>query len=349
VLHTLAHDNDRITVDGKLNIPKIIAAHPLLKNVFEEGLEWFVWRESVEIEFPKLPDIIQRALNAKHSVQQAHDHFQVLLRASVSWAGEFGRKPDASMIIAKDIRKCNPKCTANDITALVEIARKYCGDHRFVDPLRSFVATYKQVGRSIASKSLDALAMLKLSPDALCPHFVVSMFMLFAAHPLTTIITSGDIRGITSPKSNKVELLKEAETIIRQMLDVVETMGAPSHSVTKVMGEFRTQMVLAFFGKVGSRGVVDNFVGLASDAFDKSAQLATKTHIANPWASVCASDPPQDNAPSHDHEASQNREPSVIEYQDGKAVGIQRSLLLGRGYHNDCVIRSKETGVRVGL
>ena len=82
----MVHSNERLTIDGKLSVHKIVDGHVLLKDLFVTGMEWFVWKASAEVAFPSLPDIAQRALNAKFSVQQGQDVFQVYLRAMAAWS-----------------------------------------------------------------------------------------------------------------------------------------------------------------------------------------------------------------------------------------------------------------------
>ena len=123
-----AHGNENLTINGRLSVAKIIQRHPLLKPVFEEGMNWFVWKGTTEDEFPLLADVGQRALNAKCSVQQGQDVFQCFLRACHCWSIEMGKgRSDPSLFILKDIMQCNPKASADDVKAVVEIARKYAG------------------------------------------------------------------------------------------------------------------------------------------------------------------------------------------------------------------------------
>ena len=68
-----------------LSVPKILSQHPLLTPLFDEGLDWYVWKESAEKKYPKLPDVFQRGCNAKFSVQQGMDMWQVFLRACAQW------------------------------------------------------------------------------------------------------------------------------------------------------------------------------------------------------------------------------------------------------------------------
>ncbi len=74
-------------------------------------------------------------------------------------------RADPATFIIKDILKCNPKCSADDVQSIVEISRKYAGaDGSFAEPFKEFVGTFKVPGRTVFSNTLKAMADLKLSP-----------------------------------------------------------------------------------------------------------------------------------------------------------------------------------------
>ena len=94
----MVHANENLTIDGKLNVSKIVSQHPLMKPIFETGMMWTVFKSEAEEIWPQLPDIAQRALNAKFSVQQGQDCFQVFFRSCMSWLSNAGAgKADRNM------------------------------------------------------------------------------------------------------------------------------------------------------------------------------------------------------------------------------------------------------------
>ena len=192
VLEGKAHNNEAICIDGHLSKAKIIAKHPLLGPIFDEGLEWCVWKSEAERMYPSLPDVAQRALNAKFSVQQGQDCFQLYGRA-VALLGNSPIADNASYAI-RDITKANPKCI-NDVPHIVASARKYggtlsCG---FADQLLDFCSAFKIPGRTVPGLVWKAIAETKFAADDLCPHFMTSVLMAIAASP-PNFVSSGDIR-----------------------------------------------------------------------------------------------------------------------------------------------------------
>lgn len=153
-----------------LSVPKILSQHPLLAEVLSSGMEYTIWKRAVEIEYPRLPDVLQRGLNAKYSVQQHINQWQVYLRACALWATGNYLGDSASSDIVKNILKANPNCSCEDVASLVEISRKFGGSNDDITgPLKTFLSVEKIPGRTVASSSLAALAKLKLAPKDLCP------------------------------------------------------------------------------------------------------------------------------------------------------------------------------------
>ncbi len=232
-----------------LSVPKILSQHPLLTPLFDEGLEWYVWKEWVEKKYTKLPDIFQRGCNAKFSVQQGMDMWQVFLRACTCWAnGVANAKADPSGFILKDISRSNPTCSSQHIEALVEIARKFGGSNEaIVSPLKAFLSAFKIPSRMVSLSSLQALAALKMTPDQICPNFVMSILMVLASSPTANIITSGDIKGMFSTKHSRVDTLKDVEEMLQSMIVIASQ--ADAKDSLKIVSEFRSQVVLKFFDK----------------------------------------------------------------------------------------------------
>jgi hypothetical protein len=347
----MAHTNTRLTVDGKLNVPKIVSQHPMLETLFDEGLEFFVWKSDVELEFPKLPDLAQRALNAKFSVQQGQDIFQVFLRASSLWqSGAADGKADKSVWIIKDIMKANPRCSSTDVQSMVEFARKYTGSSgTLMEPVRMFLSTFKQVGRSVPTSTLQAMAQTKMAPDEMCPHFMTSIIMVLATAPQQGCITAGDVKSICSAKTNHVHSMIEVESIIKRVIDIALQMGLPANVSARLVGEFRTNMILKFFGKVKMLEK-ETFASLASTTFSNMEVHGNGSDVANPWANPAATGSAENAKDGAADNNNDNKDKGtvdsndVVEYRDGKAAGLGFILLARKGFKDGELVKFKETG-----
>ena len=340
---TQVHTNTRLTIDGKLSVHKIVGQHVLLKNLFVEGMDWFVWKASAEILFPSLPDIAQRALNAKYSVQQGQDVFQVYLRAVCAWSnGMANGKNDPSLFITKDIWKGNPKCSLSDVKWCVEIARKFggCGTS-IVEHLRVFLGAFKKADRGVTTATLEALATLKLAPGEMCPHFTASILMTLAAAPNQNVISASEIKTIAKNANVPVMLLHESVT--KTMIELADGMGVPEHIVAKEIGEFRTTITLKFFKK-GRDAINGSVESIASKCFTALLAHAT-TKMENPWADHIDTNTDEVAEKSRPGpKTGEKTAPQVVQYQDGKVVGAHIMMLAKKGFTVDALVKHKKNG-----
>ena len=352
VQHCTAHWNERLTIDGKLSVAKIVSQHPTLAELFEEGLDFYVWKAEAEVEFPELPDLAQRALNAKYSVQQGQDIFQVFLRAVACWqSGVVDGKADKSLWIVRDIMKANPKCTPAECESMVEIARKFGGSSpTMISQVRLFLSTFKQPGQTVPAATLKAMANLKLAPEEMCPLFMSSILMLLASAPLH-VITGGDIKSIMSKKDSKIPTMQLVEPMIKSMIDLSETMDVPSDVAAKIVGEFRTTLVLKFFQKVKKLDD-DTFEVLASKVFSKMLPHG-KVTMENPWSGggsgngkgkKAKGEAKKDIDNDATHQSSVPASSDVVECRDGKATGLHVAILNKKGFKEGELVKLKETG-----
>ena len=137
---------------------------------------------------------------------------------------------------------------AQDVDAMVEISGNFEGNADMQAPLVSFMSAFKVPGRKVSTSTLQAIGSLKMAPGEMCPHVVMTIFMVLASSPLANQITSGDVKGMVSEK--KLQDLKLVEITITQMLDVVGNMDLPADQSLKIVAEFKSKLIMKFFGKV---------------------------------------------------------------------------------------------------
>ena len=344
------HWNENLTIEGKLSVPKILLRHPLLAPLFNEGMNWFVWKGSTEDQFPLLADIGQRALNAKYSVQQGQDVFQCFLRACHLWSTPAVRgRSDPALFIQKDILKCNPKCSKDDVESLVEVARKYGGtDGEFAAPLKGFLGAYMHPGRGIASSALQAMANVKLAASEMCPNVIISVLMLLASAPSANVITKGDICGLIK-KSDEAQSI---ESMIRKMISVSAQLGVPSGKDMKILSSFRCELVMKLWGK-SKQLEKTTYAQMASNTFKLLLALGSQ-QIENPWAAPAQQNAGKGKGKGKGKASSSKDDPddsnagrssttvkSAVEYQDGTVVGVHARILNEKGYKEGCLLTSK--------
>ena len=181
----LPHDNVRLCANGRLSVSTICRQFPLMKPLFDMGIEFNVWKSVAEDLYPNLPDIAQRALNAKFQSQRGIDCFQLFGRASMMWNSPSTKaQSDQSAYVLQDIMKGSPLFDANEVSSIVECARKYGGKKGANSKaLSDFVAAFKPPKRTVSAATWHALANLKWPAAKLPPNFIISILMALAGAP----------------------------------------------------------------------------------------------------------------------------------------------------------------------
>jgi hypothetical protein len=343
VLESKPHDNAAICMDGKLSRAMIVGKHPLLEPVFQNGMDWWVWKAEAAVLYPTLPDVTQRALNAKFSVQQGQDAFQMFARAVLL----LNNSPIEQKVqfAIKDILKGNPKCSS-DIPHIVECARKYGGTlaSGFADQLTTFCSAFKVPGRTVATSAWKAIADMKFCPADLCPHVMISILMSLAGAPTSNFVTAGDIKKLSN--ATKIKEMKECELIIKQAVHLCGTMQVPISVATKTLGNLRTSLVFKLCEKDKVKNLQTQSAGHIAALFFKEIVLHGVDQCAvNPWsedevtiadrATIVASPPP-----SKHHKADH-----VVGYNEsGVAVGLHRQLVGSKGFEASSIVKHKPSG-----
>ncbi len=357
VLRIQAHTNENLTIGGHFSVAKILQTHPLLEELLgqDEGLTWYVWKASIEFEYPKLPDLFQAGLNAKYSVQQAMDVWQVYARACSLWSSAAAKtKADPSVWILREIVRCNPKCSVADVEALVELSRKYGGgDEKLMAPLKIFLSTCKVPGRTVSTATLQAIAGLKMSPSVMCPQVIMSILMILASAPTQNFITSGEIKNMLSTEE-KVEGVERMESTINEMNNVKDQMNTPADVAMKIVSNFRSKMALKFFVKDKKYKNI-TYTAIASEAFVELQRTST-LNVQNPFEGKESKGKGKGKGKGKNKGKRDGSDidatlelvampaPSAIEYEDGKAIGLHLQIVKGKGFVLEGLVKNKETG-----
>ena len=195
----------QISQNGRLSMPLVIAALPELEPIWKEGLVWDYWTLEAEIACPQLADVLQKGLNARHSVQSGMDWPQVFKRACNLWLSDKGDGFNPTDNIVKNIMGANPVITLEGVADLVEIARMYAGCAEAMAALDVELARYS------SKKRLNLLLISKLrawvskfKQDARAPQVVASVLMFFAHNLQSSIsVPPSDMAALTRPSGMK--------------------------------------------------------------------------------------------------------------------------------------------------
>ena len=335
VIDGLSYCNPELCIDGRLSAAKIVGKYPLLDNILAHGLEWHVWKRDAEVLYPDLPDIAQRALNAKYTVHQTQDCFQMLGRAVQLLNSEAAKnKADKMQYAVKDILKSNPQCSGQVVSMIVETARKFCGtDDVIIEPLLRHVAAFKPPGRVVSTDHWKALASMKFASTDLCPHFIMSILMTLACADPPGIIASASIKTLPYKMTGE---MKACEALIKQAYNVVAQMCLPPKDEVVQMGWLRVSLVLKLFGKIKSKYADSSYIDLASEFFVNCVGHQTSDRqVQNPWNTLCtqqcrkADKVEHANDEANDEAVHGSRAQRVMQYDsDGNAVGVHRMMVI---------------------
>ena len=337
---------ESISIDGRLSKQKLMARHPRIAPLFSEGLTWCVWKFEAEVLYPELPDIAQRAINAKHVAQQQEGWNHAYQRAVVVLNSPAARSsPNPGLFTIKDILKTCPKCK-DDVPFIVDTAQKFGGTSTAtcVDPLMRFVRMKMPTGRIIPGAMWKALGGLKLTPDAFAPHFITSILMLLAGSPAKTAPskiakTIGAAEISSLEKGTRNTDMKVCENIIKSAIAVSSKLGLSVKDETRIVGDLRTSLVCKLFEKQENLRNV-GYKKLAN-AFFLEAEKAKTTDIdvSNPWPIQQSGKTQTEGVQSAPGIAPTG---SVGYSLAGEAEGIYMMSLKNRGFDVDSAIKDKE-------
>jgi hypothetical protein len=329
------HDLSLTTSSGRLSKEKLCTKHPLFIPIFSEGLEWWVWKEEAEQLFPRLPVIVQKALNTKFSVQQGQDGFQLYICAVNGLNNPTIPVTSRVMFATTEIMKSNPKIPEN-VPFIVETARKFGGsDDQFVTHLIEFCGSHKQGGREVTTGCWKALSHLKFAASQLCPMFIVSVLMCIASAESSIAVQAGDIRMF----GTKIEIITKAESIIKQALDLCNTMGVTDKDRIQHMGNLRTSLVIKIVDR--SKELKKTSIECIASSFYCAVKEVATIDACNPWKDHSPIVSPV--APSR--VIATTKATAVVAYNAaGKATNAHAMILKEKGVKDGTLVKHKESG-----
>ena len=343
----IEHPNKHLTVDGKLNVQKIIERFPLIKPIFtNRGLEWDRWKKKAMILYPSLPRLAQRALNVKGQTTQGQSNFELYIRACNLFSSPVIRAkmhPDA--FVYAQLEKMQTRASRTEMESIVMVARKYGTINNA--PLQQHIGAFKRKGRSVAAQVWKYLAEIKFARSELCPHVVQSLLMAAADTP-DGVINGKDVKVALSKNKDDMKLI---EQIIRTSLDMLSLMHLPKDIEIKSVARLRTSMVLkflkksAFYEKQTYYEIAQSFHADCNSHTTTHAQVTSPFEVFKPRTEM---DPPiqlldesqdgsqesiVDGAQVESQVAPLPINTDIVEYDsNGIAVDKSKEILISKGF-----------------
>ena len=252
------------TDGGVWNKAALIANDAQLADYQSEGLWWWLVDKSVEVAFPQIPVIFERALNTEHhiGVGETFDQMFVQVRAKAMSNTADGGPPDYETV-AREIGKTQPPCIS-DLEAHIDFLRKWGGGpqngFKFAEETSEYMQLRMPHARHISGGIFRALACIKATPHEMFPRVVHGMLKANAScsdslcvDNVGQLITVTDVRSMQHPK-RRAEVLA-AEQILNRVRDVWATLKPDSDSGVEI-GDLDVAIVTALVGKDADKRTV---------------------------------------------------------------------------------------------
>ena len=325
---------DNLSLSGRLNKDVLMNRYPEMEFIFTKGMSWTVWKRDAEQLYPDLPDIAQRALNAKYAAQQREHGFHHFQRAGEIILSDAAKASgDRAKFAIRDLLQTRPE-HPEVIPSIVDCAIQWGGDPKgsHIADLMRFVRAFMPAGRTLPASMWKSIAALKLEPEYYCPHVIFSVLMLLAGSPAKTapsnvakIVSAGEVGGLA--KSPKKEQMKECEGIIVTAIQTAKRLDLTAKAETKLLGDFRSNLMVKLFGKSDTvKG--KSFVDIAAEFFQQAvAEKRTEAHIVNPWGTD------EDTTPEPTQQPVKPTDDVELAFNDhGVATNVAVVSLSGRGF-----------------
>ena len=218
-----------------------------LETTLDIGLKWTFIPFKFEKDYPKLPHVIQKALNADQHVAEGEtwdEQFRSLAEGIVDACKISNGKPIDYVKVAKQVIASEPP-RKSDIPAQLEFGKKWGGG-----PKQNFsldICTFARLVNTtiVAAGTFIELNALKIKADQSCPHFVAAVVKSNACRTVTgpsgheqPHITAADIKHIIK----EIEAVLEAEDYMKKAKVIEDSMENASW-IAVARGEMEVAMV----------------------------------------------------------------------------------------------------------
>ena len=150
---------------------------PELQSILETGLKWPLISHEVEVQWPKLPHLIQKALNVDHHIGEGEswdEQFAQVVNAVVDGLRQDGSKLDWGKVTRQVLSSEPPR--AQDIAAQVAFCKVWGVGKKQTFAMDALAYIQRKCSDSIVGGPIfDKLATLSLPPQNMCPYLVTAV------------------------------------------------------------------------------------------------------------------------------------------------------------------------------
>jgi hypothetical protein len=341
-------DSLKLSDHGKLSPEKFIQKHPAASQVFEVGMTWWVYSRDAEVAYPTMPEMVERALNAKRMVAKNENCFGLLGRgaARISQMKAAGQTIDY-VKVQKYLISVQPALKEH-VPGIVNFAQKFCGTSgQFVGSLLAFIKMFMPVDQPIPSGIFEAVSSLKFNrsedPAIL---FIYGIFKAVAVQQgKKNIIVASDVHTVTAggKRHDRMMAANENMKLVRRFASSCGLNDESDPVWIKLIGRFDTCIVRFVFDKESKKYDSD-----AEVAYEAAEQIKSTTSLSIPNPFSVPTKPKTD-------ESNRQTEPAVANVvelaPDGKVLNENILILHQKGVKVGCGCKpkKKEDGTSVSL
>jgi hypothetical protein len=321
--------------DGRISIEKISrnkhgANH--MSDALAKGLLWHVVDPIVEDLYPEFANLAQRARQAVGQVQNVETLLEQMcnIQQLATQMIDDGVEPDFSQIASVVIESEPPN--PHEIPKACSYVQLYGGGKSgaYIDDLKRFVSLCAPGGRSISADLLTAICKLKFESTELCPDFVTAMLKCtydcpekYVKNGICTFVKDTHVSSLEkSRKPAMIEANAHLRAFKRFVLQMTGSREYQEYIVQTGLADttvVRRVFDLPVSDKFENKTVVEVLRALAQSLIDSRS-----ADIENPFGI-------SEEAASSDKKASPSTS-GLVEYDQGVAVGVERSTLAAQGY-----------------
>ena len=99
----LEHNDSKVTVDGRLSMPKLATMDPEWHRCIEQGVEWLVISHSITEHFPNYAALAQAAGNTAGQVAAVEHELQLARKVNLAIHAHLAKNPAATTVAYQDV------------------------------------------------------------------------------------------------------------------------------------------------------------------------------------------------------------------------------------------------------
>ena len=221
IVHKVTHDDERLTVDGRLSLEKLESVDMAWAKSIREGITWLVVSYEVAREFPQYCLLAQAAGNASGQIAAVEHELQLAKRVNVSIQAFLNRTKKTAVtyqdVSAEILRSRSPHASA--LPAIFGFVLKYGGGadkDSFMSRTERHIRAHGNPSRALGGDMWHALSQdCKGSEQHVCWRHMLIKFGLCGPEKCLTLtdckrsLTAKDIlRGVSQAESLFVDVQK---------------------------------------------------------------------------------------------------------------------------------------------